>query len=228
MPATRGVQGRTSCSGDTMTKVLAINGSPRKEGNTSILIRHVLKELEEKGIETETAQLGGKKVHGCTACMKCFGNRDRRCVIDDDPVNSLIGKMIEADGIILGSPVYFLDVTSEMKALIDRAGFVSFANGLLFSGKIGNAVVAVRRTGASRTADTMLHFLLANEMVVPGLPCMGVGRDIGDVEKDEEGIARARNVGRAMARLLDHLERYPLPAREPSGAGDRIMTRKGE
>ena len=209
-----------------MTKVLAINGSPRKDGNTSILIRHILKELEDKGIETETVQLGGKKVHGCTACMKCFENQDRRCVIDDDPVNSLIEKMIGADGIILGSPVYFLDVTSEMKALIDRAGFVSFANGLLFIGKIGNAAVAVRRTGASRTADTMLHFLLANEMVVPGLPCIGVGRDIGDVEKDEEGIARARRVGQAMARFLGHLEQYPLPAREPPGAGDRMITKK--
>ena len=101
-----------------MTKVLAINGSPRKDGNTSILIRHIQKELEDKGIETEMVQLGGKKVHGCTACMKCFENQDRRCVIEDDPVNSLIEKMIGADEIILGSPVYFLDVTSEMKALI--------------------------------------------------------------------------------------------------------------
>jgi len=91
-----------------MTKVVASNGSPRKDGNTSILIRHILEELDNKGIETETLQLGGKKIRGCTACGKCFENRDRRCVFDDDMVNICIEKMSGADGIILGSPVYFL------------------------------------------------------------------------------------------------------------------------
>lgn len=117
-----GVPERTWYSADIMTKVLAINGSPRKDGNTSILIRLILKELENEGIETEIIQLGGKKIHGCTSCMKCFENRDRKCVIDDDLVNTCIEKMSKADGIIFGSPVYFLDMTSEMKALIDRAG----------------------------------------------------------------------------------------------------------
>ena len=208
-----------------MTKVLAINGSPRKDGNTSILIRHILAELENEGIDTETIQLGGKKIHGCTACMKCFENRDGRCVIDDDLVNTCIGKMRTADGIILGSPVYFLDVTSEMKALIDRAGFVSFANGLPLSGKVGNAAVAVRRAGASRTADSMLHFFLANDMIVPGHAVIGVGRDIGDVERDEEGIGRARHLGKTMARLLKHLEQYLVPNQKPAQA-DQRMTRK--
>jgi multimeric flavodoxin WrbA len=208
-----------------MTKVLAINGSPRKDGNTSIMIRHILKELENEGIDTETIQLGGKEIHGCTSCMKCFENRDRKCVIDDDLVNSCIEKMSSADGIILGSPVYFLDVTSEMKALIDRAGFVSFANGLLFRNKVGNATVAVRRAGASRTADSMLHFFLANEMIVPGLPAIGIGRDIGDVMKDDEGIARAKSLGQTMAQLTKHLSRNPLPERRPAQADDR-MTKK--
>ncbi|MFA5266918.1 MAG: flavodoxin family protein [Methanoregula sp.] len=208
-----------------MTKVLAINGSPRKDGNTAILIRTILKELENEGIETETIQLGGKKIHGCMACMKCFENRDRKCVIDDDLVNTCIGKMARADGIILGSPVYFLDVTSEMKALIDRAGFVSYANGLLFKNKIGNATVAVRRAGASRTADSMLHFLLANEMIVPGLPAIGMGLDIGDVEKDGEGMGCAKNLGETMAMILNHLDRHPLPSRKPVKADER-MTRK--
>jgi multimeric flavodoxin WrbA len=208
-----------------MINVLAINGSPRKDGNTSILIRQVLTELENEGIRTETIQLGGKKIHGCTACMKCFENRDGKCVIDDDLVNTCISKMRVADGIILGSPVYFLDVTSEMKALIDRAGFVSFANGLLFRNKIGNATVAVRRTGASRTADSMLHFLLANEIIVPGLPVTGIGRDIGDVLKDEEGIARAKSLGQTMAHLVNHLHRHPLPEHIPAQADDR-MTKK--
>jgi multimeric flavodoxin WrbA len=209
-----------------MTKVLAINGSPRKDGNTSILIRYILRELENEGITTETIQLGGKKIHGCTACMKCFENRDGKCVIDDDLVNTCIDAMKTADGIILGSPVYFLDVTSEMKALIDRAGFVSFANGHPLRNKIGNAVVAVRRTGASRTADTMLHFLLANEMVVPGLPVIGVGRDIGDVERDEEGIGRAKNLGQTMALFLNHFGRHPLPALRPAQADQRMTKKK--
>jgi multimeric flavodoxin WrbA len=198
-----------------MTRVVAFNGSPRKEGNTSILIEHILAELDNEGIEIETIHLGGKKIHGCTACGKCFENRDRRCVIDDDVVNNCIEKMSSADGIILGSPVYFLDVTPEMKALIDRAGFVSFANGHIFKNKVGNAAVALRRTGASRTADSMLHFLLASEMIVSGLPAIGIGLDAGDVLNDEEGIARAKSLGQNMAQLLNHLNRYPLPAHKP-------------
>ena len=211
MPGDAWSAGKNSSGDDTMTKVLAINGSPRKDGNTSILIRYILRELENEGIETETVHLGGRKIHGCTACMKCFENQNRKCVIDDDLVNSCIEKMIEADGIILGSPVYFLDLTSEMKALIDRAGFVSFANGHLFRNKVGNAAVAVRRTGGSRTADSMLHFFLAHDMIVPGLPCIGIGREIGDVERDEEGIARAGRVGQNMARLLKMMTQQPIP-----------------
>jgi multimeric flavodoxin WrbA len=209
-----------------MTTVLAINGSPRKDGNTSILIRHIVTELENEGIRTETIQLGGKKIHGCTACMKCFENHDRQCVINDDLVNTCIEKMSNADGILLGSPVYFLDVTSEMKALIDRAGFVSFANGNLFRNKVGNATVAVRRAGASRTADSMLHFFLANEMIVPGLPVIGIGRDIGDVDEDDEGITRAKNLGQTLARLLNHFGRYPLPALKPAQADERMTKKK--
>ena len=198
-----------------MSKVLAINGSPRKDGNTAILIRHILKELEQEGIGTETIQIGGKNVHGCTACMKCFENRDGKCAIDNDMVNTIIEKIRKADGIILGSPVYFLDITAEMKALIDRAGFVSYANGFPLRNKIGNVTVAVRRAGASRTADSMLHFFLANDMIVPGLPVMGMGREIGDVERDEEGLDRAKHLGQTMARLLKHLERYPVPQEIP-------------
>jgi multimeric flavodoxin WrbA len=209
-----------------MVNVLAINGSPRREGNTSILIRHILTEMENTGIETETIQIGGKKINGCTACMKCFENKDRRCIIDSDPVNDWIRKMTEADGILLGSPVYFLDITPEMKALIDRAGFVSYANGHIFAGKVGNAAVAVRRAGASRTFDTMLHFFLANDMIVPGLPCIGVGRDPGDVERDEEGIAHAKKAGQTMARLLNHLDRHPIPALNAGSDDGRMIKPK--
>ena len=195
-------------------KVVAFNGSARKDGNTAILIRYALKELENEGIDTELVQLAGRRLRGCTACMKCFETRDQRCIIKNDIVNRCIQKMIGADGIILGSPVYFLDVSPEMKALIDRCGFVSMANGGLYRRKVGSVVVAVRRTGASRTADTMMHFLLAGDMIIPGFPGIGVGRNIGDVEDDAEGIERVKNLGRNMAWLLRTLEtagRQPEP-----------------
>lgn len=185
-----------------MTKVIAINGSARKDGNTAFLIRRMLEELENEGIETELIQLAGTTVRGCAACGQCFENRDGRCAFDDDVVNECIAKMIEADGIILGSPVYFFDVTAEMKALIDRAGYVSLANDGLFTCKVGSAVIVQRRAGAIHALDTLLHFLLIGGMIVPGLPPIGVGRDFGDVKKDEEGIARATNVGITMAWLL--------------------------
>lgn len=186
----------------TMTKVIAINGSARRDGNTAFLIRRMLEELENEGIETELIQLAGEAVRGCAACGMCFENRDEQCTISDDIVNECIAKMIEADGIILGSPVYFFDVTAEMKALIDRAGYVSMANGGLFTRKVGSAAVVQRRTGATHTLDTLLHFLLIGGMIVPGMPAIGMGRDFGDVAKDKEGIARATNVGITMAWLL--------------------------
>ncbi|MBW2193899.1 MAG: flavodoxin family protein, partial [Deltaproteobacteria bacterium] len=110
-------------------KVVAFNGSARKNGNTAILINHVLQELENEGMETELVQLKGKKIRGCVACMKCFENKDQRCSVDNDDINSFIEKMVESDGIILGSPTYFANVSTEMKALIDRAGMTSIANG---------------------------------------------------------------------------------------------------
>jgi multimeric flavodoxin WrbA len=183
-------------------KVVAFNGSPRKDGNTSILIRQIFDELENEGIETELVQVGGQRIRGCTDCRKCFETRDLRCALDDDIVNDCIEKMNDADGIILGSPVYFLDVTAEMKALIDRAGVVARANDAPYRRKAATAAVAVRRSGANHTVDTLLHFMLYSGMVVPGVPVIGIGRDIGDVQKDEEGMARARDVGRNMAWLL--------------------------
>lgn len=186
-------------------KVVAFNGSPRKDGNTAILINHVFRELEKKGIETELVQLSGKKIHGCIACYKCFENRDQRCAVKDDVANECIEKMIKAEGIILGSPVYFADVTGEMKALMDRAGFVSMANGGMYKNKVGATVVAVRRSGAIHTLDTMNHFFLAGQMVVVGRG-IGVGRDKGDVEKDEEGVTAVKALGQRMAWLLDKLQ----------------------
>ncbi|MGA9188896.1 MAG: flavodoxin family protein [Methanosarcina sp.] len=188
-------------------KVVAFNGSPRKDGNTETLIRHVLAELEKEGIETETVHVGGKSIHGCIACGKCFENKDKKCVIDKDVVNNCIEKMLEADGIILASPTYFADLTPELKALIDRAGFVSKANGELFRRKAGAAVVAVRRAGSVHVFDSINHFFTISQMIIPGSNYwnMGIGLDEGDVEKDEEGIRTMQVLGQNMAWLLKKL-----------------------
>ncbi|HOW13628.1 flavodoxin family protein [Methanosarcina sp.] len=188
-------------------KVVAFNGSPRKEGNTASLIKHVLAELEKEGIETEVVQIGGKSVHGCIACSKCYENRDRRCVIDKDIVNECIGKMLEADGIILASPTYFADLTPELKALIDRAGFVAKANNEMFKHKVGAAVVAVRRAGSIHVFDSINHFFTISQMIIPGSSYwnMGMGLAEGDVEKDEEGIRTMQVLGQNMAWLLKKL-----------------------
>jgi multimeric flavodoxin WrbA len=188
-------------------KVVAFNGSPRKEGNTAALIKHVLIELEKEGIETELVPVGGKSIHGCTACTKCFENRDRKCVIDKDIVNECIEKMLEADGIILGSPTYFADLTPELKALIDRAGFVAKANSEMFRYKVGAAVVAVRRAGSIHVFDSINHFFTISQMIIPGSSYwnMGMGLAEGDVEKDEEGIRTMQILGINMAWLLKKL-----------------------
>jgi multimeric flavodoxin WrbA len=188
-------------------KVVAFNGSPRKDGNTSVLVRHVLDALEGEGIATECVRVGGRTLRGCTDCRRCFENADGRCVLDDDVVNDCIERMVAADGIVLGSPVYFLDVTAEMKALIDRAGLVARANGGLFRRKAGTAVAAVRRSGANHAVDTLHHFLLYSGMVVPGPPVIGVGLEPGDVLQDGEGLARARAAGTELAWLLKRIAR---------------------
>ena len=185
-------------------KVVAFNGSPRKEGNTAKLIGHVLSELEKEGIETEMVQLGGKSIHGCIACMKCFENKDKKCVIEKDFVNDCIAKMAEADGIILATPTYFADLTPELKALIDRAGFVAKANDEMFRRKVGAAVVAVRRAGSIHAFDSINHFFTISQMIIPGSSYWNVGMGLaeGDVENDEEGIRTMETLGQNMAWLL--------------------------
>jgi len=189
-------------------KVIAFNGSARKDGNTAILVRHVFRELETAGIETELIQLAGSRIHGCIACMKCFENKDQRCSVKDDNVNDCIEKMLEADGIILGSPTYFANVSTEMKALIDRAGMVSRANNDMLSRKVGAAVVAARRAGAIHVFNSINHFFFIGQMVVPGSSYwnIGMGREKGEVEKDEEGVQTMENLGRNMAWLLKKLK----------------------
>jgi multimeric flavodoxin WrbA len=188
--------------------VVAFNGSARKDGNTAILIRHVLKVLEQKGIETEFIQLAGEPIRGCKACRTCYKTKNNRCIIEDDGINSYVQKMKEADGIILGSPTYFSMMTAEKKALIDRIGYVSRANGNLFKRKVGAAVVAVRRAGGIPTFDGINHFFLINQMIVPGSSYwnIGIAGKKGDVESDEEGIKTMEDLGENMAWLIKKLK----------------------
>ena len=188
-------------------KVVAFNGSARKDGNTAILIGYVFRELEKEGIETQLVQLSGSRIHGCIACMKCFENKDQRCSVKDDIANDCIEKMLDADGIILGSPTYFANVSTEMKALIDRAGMVSRANSDMLARKVGAAVVAVRRAGAIHVFNSINHFFFIGQMIVPGSSYwnLGMGRQKGEVEKDDEGIQTMKNLGRNMAWLLRKL-----------------------
>ncbi len=188
-------------------KVVGINGSPRKNGNTSLLIKAVFQELEKEGVQTELIHIAEKSVSGCKACMMCFKNKDRRCVINNDIINSCIEKMAAADGIILGSPTYFTDVTAEMKALIDRAGMVSMANGNMFKHKVGGTVVAVRRGGATHAFDSMNHFLHYMQMFLVGASYwnMVYGMKIGDINNDKEGMLNMKVLGENMAYLLKKL-----------------------
>ncbi len=188
-------------------KVVAFNGSARKDGNTALLINHAFAELQQQGIETELVQLAGRPIHGCIACYKCFASKDRRCAVTDDCVNECIEKMDAADAIIIGSPTYFAAITPEAKALIDRCGMVSRANGDMYKRKVGAAVVSVRRAGAIHVFDTINHFFTIGQMIIVSSSYwnIGVGRNIGDVDGDEEGIKTMRDLGSNMAWLLKKL-----------------------
>ena len=180
-------------------RALAINGSPRRGGNTEILLKKALEPLVAAGWDTEYLRIGGKPLHGCMACMKCVEKQNGQCIIEDD-VNGYLEKMYAADAIILGSPTYFAGITPELKALIDRAGFVALANGGAFSGKIGAAVVAVRRGGATHVFDTINHMFLISSMIVPGSLYwnLGVGAAKGEVLDDAEGMQNMLHLGQVI------------------------------
>lgn len=188
-------------------KVVAFNGSPRADGNTAIMIGRVFAELEREGIETETVHIGGKPVRGCIACYKCKETKDGTCAIKDDIVNECIAKMAKADGIILGSPTYVSDITSEMKALIDRACLVTRASGNLMRRKVGASLSAVRRAGSIHVLDSMNHFFGITEMITVGSSYwnLAVGREKGEVENDAEGMETMETLGRNMAWLMKRL-----------------------
>lgn len=186
-------------------KVIGINGSVRKNGNTAIIICKVFDELNKEGIETELVQLADYDIKPCRACFACAGKG--RCVFDKDGFNEVFGRMVEADGIILGSPVYSADVSSVMKAFLDRGGVVVATNPGLLRHKVGASVAAVRRAGGMTAIDTMNHFMLNKEMIVVGSTYwnMVYGKNIGDVLTDDEGMSNIRNLGQNMAWTLKRL-----------------------
>lgn len=188
--------------------VLGINGSARKDGNTAVLINKVFEALKKEGIQTELYQMAGKKIHGCRGCMKCFQNKDQKCIFNDDDLNEIVALMLEADGVLMGSPTYFCNVSAEMKGLIDRAGLVGIANGHAFKRKAGAAVVAVRRAGSLPVFDAINHFFTISQMIIPGSSYwnLGIGLLPGDVEKDEEGMGTMRTLGENMAWLLKKIK----------------------
>lgn len=190
-------------------KVVAFNGSPRHNGNTLQSLKIVLAELEQEGIETEIVQLGGQKVFGCLACGKCSQTKDNRCARKDDEMNTFIQKMEEADGIIIGSPTYFSNVSTEVKALIDRCGYVSKANGgTLLRGKVGASVVSVRRAGSTFTYSAINFFFGIAEMIICSSSYwnMTLACNPGDVQKDAEGIQTFQVLGKNMAKLLKQVK----------------------
>jgi multimeric flavodoxin WrbA len=189
-------------------KVIAFNGSVRKEGNTAILLNLVLDELKAEGIETELYSLAGKPIQGCIACFKCFEKKNRRCTVEKDIVNECIQKMDEADGILLGSPTYFADVSAGMKALIERCGMVGGANNKMYRRKVGASVVAVRRAGAIHVFNSLNYFFTINEMIIPGSTYwnVGIGRQPGEVNSDAEGVQTMKNLGKNMAWLMKKIQ----------------------
>lgn len=186
-------------------KVVLFNGSPRKEGNTFHCLNFVMDELKAAGIDCDYNWIGMEKLQGCTACMKCIDNDDQKCVLTGDKINEYIEKMLESDGIIIGSPTYFSNLSTSTKALIERAGY---ATGGHLKHKVGAAVVAVRRAGANHAFSSINFFFLIKQMFVVGSSYwnLGIGKDPGDVLDDEEGIKTFKNLGRNFAYLLKKLK----------------------
>jgi multimeric flavodoxin WrbA len=184
-------------------KAVAINGSARTHGNTEILLDHCLKVLAASGIEGEIIRLAEHPMQPCKACGGCFKHKDNHCVFQEDSFQQVYDKMCEADIIILGSPVYFGSATANMTALLDRAGYVARANGNVFSRKLGGAVVVARRAGQNFTWAQLQFWFMIMDMVTPGSSYwnIGIGRDIGEVNDDQEGIETVRHFAENLAWL---------------------------
>jgi len=206
-------------------KVVAINGSAKKEGNTYHALMMVGKQLEENGIDFEIIHIGNKAVRGCLACGNCAKNRNEKCTTTGDNLNEWIQSMKNADGIILASPVYYAGIAGTMKCFLDRAFYVSGSNGGLFRHKVGTAVVAVRRTGGSVTFDSLNHYLTYSEMILATSNYWNIihGRTPGEADQDYEGAQIMSVLGNTMAWLLKMREQTKdtLPAPAPV---QKVMT----
>lgn len=198
-------------------KVLAFNGSPNKEGNTYHALKIVCQELEKEGIETEIINIGSKSIKGCIACWQCSKNKNEKCVLPGDEVNEWIQRMKEADGIILGSPVYYSAVGGTMKSFLDRAFLVSGVNGSLLRHKVGAAVAAVRRSGGLPTFNQLNNYLNYSEMIIPTSNYWNVihGMSPGEVLKDEEGVQIMRVLGKNMAWIMKLVENDKGTVKKP-------------
>jgi len=205
-------------------KVVAINGSPRKEGNTYYALKTVAAELEKEGIEVSISQVGDKAIRGCLACGTCGKLKNERCVIDDE-VNDIIQLMKVADGIILGSPVHFSGIGGTMKSFLDRAFYVASANGGLFRHKAGAALVAVRRSGGTAAFQQLNAYLLYAELLIPTGNYWNVihGAAPAEALKDEEGLQTLRTLGKNMAWLLK-MKAQSSPAIAEPAAEAKIRT----
>lgn len=189
-------------------KVVAFNGSPRKEGNTYRALQTVCASLEANGIETEIVWTGSQDIKNCRACNMCARNRDEKCVLQGDSVNDWIQMMKQADGILLGAPVHFAGMAAGFKAFLDRAFYVCGNNGNLLRHKVGAAVTAVRRSGGVSTLDGLYHYLNYSEMLIPASNYWNVihGLKPGQAEEDGEGMQIMEVLGQNMAWLLKLME----------------------
>ncbi|OFZ49608.1 MAG: FMN reductase [Bdellovibrionales bacterium RIFOXYB1_FULL_37_110] len=200
-------------------KVVAINGSPKNKGNTNRALEIVGAELRKQQIDFVILHIGNRVIRGCTACGLCKKNQDNKCSMNDD-LNLIIPQLMEADGLILGSPVYYSGIAGTMKSFLDRLFYVSSANGNFFRHKVGAAICAVRRSGGLPTFQSLNNYFTYSEMFIPTSNYWNVihGTVPGDVEQDGEGVQIARVLGKNMAWLLKVVElgkkEVPAPVAE--------------
>jgi multimeric flavodoxin WrbA len=208
-----------------MMKVIAINGSPKKEGNTYHALKMVGEEIIKAGIEFEILHVGNEMIHGCKACGSCAANKDEKCVIDTDKLNDWVQMVKKADGIVIGSPVYYSGIAGTMKSFLDRLFYVSGANGYLFRQKVAAAIVAVRRSGGSSTFDSLNHYLMYSEMILATSSYRNIihGRTPGEVKEDEEGKQIMRVLGKNIAWILK-MKEATLKSVEPPAKETKTYT----
>ena len=189
-------------------KTVGIVGSPRKAGNTTFLVKEALGILQSEGIDTELIHLHDKEIKPCEGCLRC--KKELRCMIEGDDFEPILQKMDEADGIIVGSPVYFGSATPQIMSLLDRAAYVRRQTKQFFSGKIGAPIVVARRAGHNFTFSQLLLWYYINDMIVVGstywnIAVAGPGGKV-DIEADTEGIETVRRFAKSMAGLMKKIK----------------------